>query len=67
ALAKGDFEAAARSVQDPKLLSVWWVFVTPAFKQDLENPIFAAAIADLKAKVAEQREAYLVYPSLAPL
>ncbi|MEM6818021.1 MAG: tetratricopeptide repeat protein [Pseudomonadota bacterium] len=67
ALALGDFEAAANSVRDPKLLSVWWVFVTPVFERDLENPIFAAAIAEMKTKVDDQREAYLAYPSLAPL
>lgn len=67
ALGRQDYEAAARSLKEPVMLHVWWVFLSPVFEQDRENSVFAAAVEGLRNEIARQREAYLASPTLAPL
>ncbi|MFK8054183.1 MAG: tetratricopeptide repeat protein [Woeseiaceae bacterium] len=67
ALGQQDYEAAARSLNEPVMLHVWWVFLSPVFDKDRENPIFAAALEALRDEIARQREAYLASPALAPI
>ncbi|MEL7297132.1 MAG: tetratricopeptide repeat protein [Pseudomonadota bacterium] len=67
ALGAEDFETAAQSLSDPLIRSLWWVFISPVFEQDRENPTFAAAVETLRAEIDQQRTAYLASPDLGPL
>ncbi|MEM7764655.1 MAG: tetratricopeptide repeat protein [Pseudomonadota bacterium] len=67
ALGAEDFEAAARTLSDPLIRSLWWVFVSPVFEQDRKNPTFAAAVESLRTEIDKQRAAYIASPDLGPL
>ena len=67
AIGRNDYEAAARSLDEPKLLSAWWVFLTPVFEQDRQDATFGAAVERMRERVSQQRAAYIAQPALAPL
>ncbi|MEM7612894.1 MAG: tetratricopeptide repeat protein [Pseudomonadota bacterium] len=67
ALGDGDYESAARTLTEPAMLHVWWVFLSPVFERDRENVVFSAAVSGLSEEITRQREAYLASPTLAPL
>ncbi|MEN7344058.1 MAG: hypothetical protein AAAFM81_13990, partial [Pseudomonadota bacterium] len=67
ALSRGDYDSAAQSLNQPSMLSVWWVFLSPVFDRDRENPVFDGAVENLRSKIKRQREDYLANPTLVPL